>query len=76
MSLLTWLGIPLGTNDEESNPIDYMSSNPSSPQHNYNTVRDDSTSTTPGGDVPVVLVSTGCFLKVVTPAFFLLYYNF
>ena len=57
MSLLTWLGIPLGTDDEESNPIDYMSSNPSSPQHNYNTVRDDSSSTTTGGDGTQMQVS-------------------
>ena len=46
MNLLTWLGIPLGNEDEESNPIDYLSSDPSSPQHaNYNTVRDDSSNT-------------------------------
>ena len=51
------LGIPLGANDEESNPIDYMSSNPSSPQHNYNTVKDDSSSTPTGGDGTVVQVS-------------------
>ena len=57
MSLLTWLGIPLGTNDEESNPIDYMSSNPSSPQHNYNTVRDDTSSTgAAGADGAVIQV--------------------
>merc|ERR1719273_3019077 len=38
MSLLTWLGIPLGNDDDEIVPIEYMSSNPSSPQHNYSTM--------------------------------------
>ena len=61
MSLLTWLGIPLGANDEESSPIDYMSSNPSSPQHNYNTVKDDTSSSTNGGDGTVIQVSNGTY---------------
>ena len=62
MSLLTWLGISVGSNDEESNPIDYMSSNPSSSQHNYNTVRDDSSSSTAGGDGGVIQVRRNRYL--------------
>ena len=58
MSLLTWLGIPLSNDDdEENNPNEYLVSNPSSPQHNYNTVRDDSSSTTTVGDIAQMQVS-------------------
>ena len=46
MSLLTWLGIPLGVQDEENAPI-------SSPTHHYNTVDHDNASRQPlAGEKP------------------------